>query len=424
MNFGSWFKGLRTNLSRVDYSFFYQLGGKFKTNTISDSEAIEYGYLTNSAWYSIASTVTEGVTSLPIRLGVVNSQGEVERVTQGEVYDWFFRNGKEQTLSELWELNSLYYLCNGEFFELFDRESVGFMDGKMYSLPPQCITILTDNEESIISNVTGYEFQDNAKNVVYLPEEILHCRMPNPSVLGRREHNGLSPLQAGQNILNSSNNIETAISWYFENRGVSNLISGDVRDGMALTKDDKSMIETALNGRLGGAHKMNRNIVTSTPINNVYNLSASSTDMQMIENYNLVLQRLCALIKLPSILVNDNEQSTYNNVVEAKKQAYTEVYIPMAEKFIRAYERKWLKMWSERTGQEYVLYIAESEIKALQNTPLERRKEAREDVARGIITRNEARQAQGLDTLDIPEMDIPSVQSGTIPVETIDNGNI
>jgi hypothetical protein len=81
-------------------------------------------------------------------------------------------------------------------------------------------------------------------------------------------------------------------------------------------------------------------------------------------------------------------------------------------------------MWSERTGQEYVLYIAESEIKALQNTPLERRKEAREDVARGIITRNEARQAQGLDTLDIPEMDIPSVQSGTIPVETIDNGNI
>jgi phage portal protein BeeE len=176
--------------------------------------------------------------------------------------------------------------------------------------------------------------------------------------------------------------------------------------------------------RIGGAKNMNRTMVSQSPIGGTVNLAASSTDMQMIDNYNLVLQRLCSLVKLPSILVNDNEQSTYNNVVEAKKQAYNEVYIPTAEKFIKGYSRTWLKQWRERTGIDYVMYVDTSKIKALSVSPEERRREARADVQAGILTRNEARQELGFDTLSDSEMDIPTVQSNLIPIQNIDNGAV
>lgn len=421
MGFGSWFRGLTNNIQPTYQSFFYKLGEQFSTNTISDAEAINLGYMTNSAWYSIARTCAEGVSSLPIRLGYYDSQGEIVHVESGEVYDFIFNPNQGQTLSEFWEMNCLYYFTNGEFYEYHNTESVGFM-GQRMSLPPELMTVLTDRQNMILSNVIGYEYQDNGDQKVFTPEEILHCKMINPSTKGLRTRNGMSPLQAGQSMLNSSNNIETAISWYFENRGASTLIWGpDSASGMSMTPDDKKMLDEGLRMRIGGAKNMNRTMVSQSPIGGTVNLAASSTDMQMIDNYNLVLQRLCSLVKLPSILVNDNEQSTYNNVVEAKKQAYNEVYIPTAEKFIKGYSRTWLKQWRERTGIDYVMYVDTSKIKALSVSPEERRREARADVQAGILTRNEARQAIGYDTLPEPEMDIPTIQSNLIPIQNIDN---
>jgi hypothetical protein len=39
---------------------------------------------------------------------------------------------------------------------------------------------------------------------------------------------------------------------------------------------------------------------------------------------------------MPSVLFNDNETSTYNNVSEAKQTAYSDVYIPLGKKVDKA----------------------------------------------------------------------------------------
>ena len=40
------------------------------------------------------------------------------------------------------------------------------------------------------------------------------------------------------------------------------------------------------------------------------------------------LRLICAIYGMPSILFNDNDASTYNNVSEAKITAYSDVYVP------------------------------------------------------------------------------------------------
>ena len=421
MNLSSWFRNITSPKISQPFSFFYSLKEGFSNSKISDKEAISTGLLSSAAWYTIAETAAKGISSLPLRLGEIDSSGEVKPITTGEVHEAIFYPNEDQTLSELWELNALYFLTNGEFYEYLDRDSVGFMGGKMISLPPELMTVNTDVDSSIISNVQSYTFQDANKEYTLLPDDVLHVKLSNPSVTGRQNHNGLSPLNAGMNMLNAGNNIETALGWYFENRGVSNLIAGESKDGVSMTTSQKNALEAATNSRLGGAHKMNSNLITQAPISNVYNLAASSTDMQMLENYNLVLRRLCSLIGLPSILVNDNEQSTYNNVIEAKKQAYTEVYIPLAQKFIRGYERKWLKDWDKRTGKKHVLYIDRQEIEAFQMTPEEKIDQAIRLVERGIWTRNEARPLTNKEELPITDMDVPTIQSNLVPVQNLGN---
>jgi len=125
--------------------------------------------------------------------------------------------------------------------------------------------------------------------------------------------------------------------------------------------------------------------------------------MQTIENKTQLIRELSAVWGLPSVLVNDNATATYNNVKEAKKEAYSELYIPTFYKIAAAYERKFLSQFGD-----YCLGVKTSEIDALNPTPTERRKEAREDVKAGIITPNEARAEIGLEEINEPAMNVAS----------------
>lgn len=421
MSFKSWLLGNRNTNQNTGSSFFYSLlniGGVFNHNTLSDKKALE-GFLSSAALYTVAMTAAKGVASLPLVLATEDSNGELTPIVEGEFHDLIFYPNQDQTLSELWELQSLYYFVNGEWYNYHDR-TPGFLDGRLISLPPSQVQVITNNQNSILSEVEKYIFQDNGKNITILPEDMLHVVMPNPSTLGRANRNGLSPLQAGQNLVNASINTETFQSWYFENRGVSNIISGNGNPTTSLQPKDEKLIRKAINAKFGGAHRANSLEIVQNPVT-VTQLNASSTDMQTIQNYNLVVERLAALIGLPAILVQINENSTYNNVVEAKKQAYHELYIPTAERFIRGYERTYLKAMTERTGKKHVLYVDTDKIQALQPSPFEKRKEDREDVKTGILSRNEARLRQGLEALPENEMDVPTIQNNLIPINTIEN---
>ena len=377
------------------------------------------GFLSSAALYTVIMTAAKGVSSLPLRLATEDSNGELTPIVEGEYHDLIFYPNQDQTIQELWELNAMYYFVNGEFYEYFNR-AVGFMDGNRISLPPSEVEVVTNKQNSIISEVTGYKFSDGTTTTTLQPEDVLHVQMTNPSVTGRANRNGLSPLQAGQNMVNASINTEVFQSWYFENRGVSNIISGNGNPTTSLQPKDEKLIRRVVDAKFGGAHRGNGLEIVQNPVT-VTQLNASSTDMQTIQNYNLVIERIAAMIGLPAILAQVNENSTYNNVKEAKAQAYHELYIPTAERFIRGYERTYLKGMNERTGKKHVLYIDTENITALAPDPFERKRLLMDEVRIGAISRNEYRKETNREELPDEEMNTPTVQNNIIPLNTIDN---
>ena len=408
MSYKDWFRGLNSNgIATLDT--FFKIGDNLNGQTISDENAIKKGYLGSSVVYSIVRKIASGISSLPIE---IYDKANNEVIDSGEVYDFVFSPNENQGFNEFWEQLVTFYVLNGECYDYLDADSIGFFKGRQLVLPPQSVTIVTESQ-SIFSKVKKYQVNDGVNVQDLDPEYVMHVAMNNPTIQGLQTKNGLSPLQAAQNILNGSNNIEIAISEYFANRGVSALItpaSGDMTQ--SLKPKDKTWLNSALNRVLGGAHKMNSNLVHDTPLN-VQQLNASSSDMQTIENAIQLTRSLCAVFNFPSILVNDNSNSTYNNVKEAKKEAVTENYIPTFNKLASAYERKFLIRFGD-----YGLRIKKEEIEVLNESPTERRKEAREDVKAGIITPNEARQEIGLEESSDPNMNIATTSNGKAKEET------
>jgi len=397
MSYNDFGRRLRDNLQAFPNNFF-KIGEGLNGSTISDQEAIQRGYLGSAVVYTIVKRISVAISNLPIYIYDKNTG---EEITSGDVYDFVYKPNDFQSFNEFWEQLVTFYELTGEGYIYNDVDSVGFMGGRQVILPPQNVEI-NNYDSSILSNVQSYDF-NNALFVKKIdPEFVMHVAMNNPTITGLQDKNGLSPLQAAQNILNASNNIEIALSEYFQNRGVSALVSASGDAGQSMQPKDQTFLQKALNRVIGGADKMNSVHVIKTPVT-VQQLNASSTDMQTIENKTQLIRELSAVWGLPSVLVNDNATATYNNVKEAKKEAYSELYIPTFYKIAAAYERKFLSQFGD-----YCLGVKISKIDALNPTPTERRKEAREDVKAGIITPNEARAEIGLEEINEPAMNVAS----------------
>ncbi len=416
-SFGGWFRNLNRPQQNVQ-SFFYTQNGGFNFKGLSDAKGMEM-FVSAAAIYSVVKTCADGVRDLPIVLAI-DKGDELETVTSGEAYDFIFKPNDQQTLAELWELQALYYFINGEFYNYHNVDSVGFL-GETISLPPETMKVILDKENSLLSKVKGYEFTDGGITEKIEKELINHTMMTNPGLQGRKTRNGLSPLQAGFSLGNAAVNTETFLSWFFENKGISGLISGaSGNNAMTLKPSDEKSLRAAFNAKIGGAHRANGVEVIQAPVT-FTQLNASSSDMQTVDNYNKTVERIAALYNLPAPLVQINENSHYNNNKEATKKGYTECYIPTAEKFINGYDRNELKMLSERDGVKYVMYIDKDKIEALQPDPNERKRTLLEEVKAGTISRDEYRIATNREAIGTEEMETPTVQNNIVPISEINN---
>jgi len=230
------FNDIGRELRRQTASFtdeFFKIGSSLNSNAISDEDAIKNGYLCSAVVYTIIKRISTGVSTLPVEL---YDKATGEEITSGEAYDFVFSPNKDQSFIEFWEQLSTFYALTGECYIYNDVNSIGFMGGRQLVLPPQSMEIKTTSQ-SIISEISSYHFNDGIASKPLLPDSVMHVAMNNPSIDGLQTRNGLSPLQAAQNLLNASNNIEVALSEYFENRGVSALVSGGGSDGQSLKQN-------------------------------------------------------------------------------------------------------------------------------------------------------------------------------------------
>jgi phage portal protein BeeE len=259
------------------------------------------------------------------------------------------------------------------------------------------MTILIDSQ----GELSGYRYIDNVgKRIKYDVEDILHIKLSN-SLETEREMKfwGLSPLRALWSVVSASDDLFTARAAIWKNKGYAGILTN--KSDTPLLPKERNDLQDSFNDEIGGADRAN-GVRVSTGNLSYLQLGMSPQDLQLLEGNIDNLRMISASYKTSSILYNDVANSTYNNVLESKRDAYTDAYIPLDEK-VNEKLGPWL---SDILGVEETIVVDTTRIEVLKLTTNEvanRLNNLPTNVAARVmeaVTINESRDLIGLDTID------------------------
>jgi len=263
-------------------------------------------------------------TSASIKRIAVNENDE--EIENSVLLDILNNPNPEQGQIEFLEECNEYLESTGNTFVKLTR-GIGGIGTELTVLPSGAITIVCNS----INEVTSYIYKDvDGREHTYSTDEILHIKTSN--VVNIDSENikfGLSPLQAGWIVVKSSGEKLNAEASIFKNRGIVGMITNDT--DIPMLANEQEAVQKQFNEKTGGSDKYNSIHVSNTKLRFVQT-GMSPTDLKLLEGIVSSLRILCSIYGVSSVIFNDNENSTYNNVSEAVKAAYNEVYIPLANK--------------------------------------------------------------------------------------------
>ena len=327
---------------------------------ISEETLINEGYITNDMVYAVATRIAKVTASLPIIL----TQDAEYIEGKDELKTFLFENWHDNdSLEQALYKEVLYLLLTGDAYHYTPYEYMGAkLPIKNYILPTQNVRAWRESM-SILSDIDRFEFNDGVKYRSIAPLEIMHTHYFNPSIEGIRKAEGLSPLQAGYDLLKASTNRNVAESSLYENRGASGIISS--KNELILTGADKEVIQRDLNSRIGGAKNANKIVALQGAVD-YKQLGMSATDMQLLGMRAEHLRAVCGLFGVQSIIFGDVTSSTYANMQEAMKDFYNQTCIPLMEQILAQKNKQLIKRYNAITGLNYKIEIDKNDIDALK----------------------------------------------------------
>jgi HK97 family phage portal protein len=350
------FKGIDDN----PYYSTYQITGGWRFNDFSQETVINKGYAGNADLYAIVRKIASCGGSIPLDLVEINSDGEKEVVTSGELYDLLQQPNRLQTMNEFVEEALIYLLLSGNnYVQGYRALGMGDAFKELNNLPSQFVTI---EGGSIAEPIKNYWYQE-VNNLSFSPDEIMHTRYANPKGEGVDRLYGLSPLEAGNNALQSSNNIYDAKGAIVKNSGVNGIISS--QSERSFKQEEAELMQSAWEKKNSNPLKFGRNLVTSAAINYTQ-LGLSPDKLQLLEGAVMDLRTLCNIYNVPSQLFNDIAGTTFNNMAAAKKSLYTEAVIPNMELWLQNFNNWFVSSWAAAENKNYCVELNTSGIEVLQ----------------------------------------------------------
>jgi HK97 family phage portal protein len=198
-------------------------------------------------------------------------------------------------------------------------------------------------------------------NTRYDFNDVMHTRYSNPKSSDRLY--GLSPLEAGNNALQSSNNTYEAKANIIKNSGVNGLISSGSERSM--TKENADAMQDAWNAKNNDPKKFGRNLVTSAQVT-FQQLGLSPDKLQLLEGSVQDLRSLCRIYGVDSKLFGDAQSSTHNNITSAKKSMYTDAVLPNLDLWLGNFNNWFINSWSVAENKNYCVEANTDSIEVLQ----------------------------------------------------------
>ena len=354
-----------TNINDNPYYNTYQVSGGFRFQDYNQTNVIEDGYAKNADLYSIVRKISTSASTIPLKLYDIKADGEKELITDGELYNLLQQPNRLQTFTEFLDESMIYLLLSGNnYINGYKSLGMGDVFRELNVLSSQFVTIETGGIERPIK---AYSYQDT-RNITFDADDVMMVKYPNPKGDGVDRLYGLSPLQAGNMALQSSNNIYDAKGNIITNQGASGILSDQSERSMR--KEDAEHLQDAWDKKQKAKGGFGKTLVSSANLAYLQ-MGMSSSDLQLIENGVIDLRSLCNIYAVPSQLFNDVAGTTFNNMDAAKKSLYTEAVLPNLNLWLKSFNNWFINDWSKHDNKNYCLEADISSIEVLQSNQKE-----------------------------------------------------
>lgn len=316
-------KGLHSYGNQVTSSTFNILNNFFGSQaTALESKFLIEGYAKNP----YVKMTVDKIAQVTARLK--------RKVTgQADLVALYERPNNDQNQQEFDEELTAYLEVTGDAFSVL-VEPIGFegtgIGAQWINLASDRVIIKVDD----LNMVTGYEYSTpNGRKIIYEPKDVMHNSFSNivtsSNTTAEESKRGMSPLKALWTTVEASNDVRDAWSAIHKNRGAIGFLTN--KSEVPLLPDDQERVQEQLDITTGGAKNANRVIATNGDMSFIQ-MSMSPTDLKLLESDENNKRIITAGYGLDSSLFNDPENKTFANRKNADKSAYTDVYIPLAEK--------------------------------------------------------------------------------------------
>jgi HK97 family phage portal protein len=339
----------------VSYSVLQLFGMSLVWGRWNQKDYIKNGYMASAPLYSVINRITRTAASVPFKVyrvkdekkfakykswtGARATKESLERAmlikalvyeedTQHPLNDLIAKPNPWQGTSEFVQNCLGFKLLTGNRFLLLTKLDIGVNTGnpvQLLNLPPDDTAVVGDGT---LFGVAGYKLQ-LGKTVDLPVESVIHSKYWNPNIDTMGSHlKGLSPLAAGERNLDRSEKAEVRSTTMLKNAGAAGMVFNKTiaEHGGGWTKEQASDIKEKLHTDVMGMDNAAKVVAANGDLGYIeFGKNAQELGLLDLEKYSL--QQICNVYNVPYVLLNA-DNSTYNNIQEAKKELITMAVVP------------------------------------------------------------------------------------------------
>lgn len=419
-------KALNTNLT-------YSLTGEQWLTPNNHSNTYIDGYKKLPNLYGIISLITQKSSIVPFEVMRVKNKGAAQKyksmikaitaqtdykkimkvkeqayevIPNSEIEELLLKPNSKQSMEELNEAFDGYLLLTGNAYLMASTPGIGknaTKPSELHVLPSTMTEPISENLE-----VTKYKVEYYPNHIE--AEYVGHAKYFNPITSGELAGNqliGLSPLTSCRNLIKKYESADIAQGSMFTNMGPAGILSGE---GGELTEDQAVAVQDRFDQNRTGVDKANK--IAVTPVRMHWTqIGLSPVDLDIIAGKEEMLAELCNVYHLDIGIVS-GQNSTDNNMDNARKRTITDAVIPVVEKRKQVYNN-WL---APKFGEDIVLVPDYSIFPEMQE---DLKQQAEIAGLAWWLTPSERRELTGYDVDATPAMNKYYIPSGLTPIEDL-----
>lgn len=354
--------------------------------SLIDFEAyVKEGYNKNELVYACITLVASNASTAPLRIWEGDAQERFVDLDHPLNQILKNPNGSYSGLAMVEMINTFLNLAGDAFVLRVRTGALGPTDELWLARPDRMRPIPSDE------GLVGFVYKgDDGKSIPFLPDEVIHIKMPNPGDplegLGR----GLPPLAAAALEVDVDNKATGFVRDFFKNAAIPY--------GIFTTKnivDDAEIkrIKARLEDQYTGDGNWFATMILDADAT-WQKVGADISEIAWPDLRRLSEARICMAFKVPPIMVGSQvglERSTFSNTEQAEKALWRHKIIVDNRRIEEAINRA----FAEELGEDRTIAFDYSDIEILKENRNERFTRANDGVIGGWLSVNDARLEAG-----------------------------